>query len=127
MSQPNDLGRSLVSLEQEATLVAVIELSQSSWLIAGTVPGIERQPLKKIVPDEAALLRLCTAGATRQSVKVAPSPAGTCMGLLVSSVFRCRQLSLPSFSSFFVRLESRFSVPACIQEVSRAEQRSTLP
>ena len=41
--------------------------------------------------------------------------------------FRCRQLSLLSFSSFFVRLESRFSAPACIQEVSRAEQRSTLP
>jgi transposase len=58
MSQPNDLSRCLVSLEQETTLVAVIELSQSSWLIAGTVPGLERQPLKKIVPDEAALLRL---------------------------------------------------------------------
>jgi transposase len=58
MSQPNDLSRCLVSLEQDTTLVAVIELSQSSWLIAGTVPGIERQPLKKIVPDEVALLRL---------------------------------------------------------------------
>jgi transposase len=58
MSQPNDLSRCLVSFEQDTTLVAVIELSQSSWLIAGTVPGIERQPLKKIVPDEAALLRL---------------------------------------------------------------------
>src|ERR1700692_4242703 len=58
MSQPNDLSRSLVSFEQNATLVAVIELSQSSWLIAGTVPGIERQPLKKITPDEAALLHL---------------------------------------------------------------------
>ncbi len=58
MSQPNDLSRSLVPFEQEATLVAVIELSQSSWLIAGTVPGIERQPLKKIMPDETALLRL---------------------------------------------------------------------
>ena len=58
MSQPNDLSRCLVPLEQDTTLVAVIELSQSSWLIAGTVPGIERQPLKKILPDEAALLRL---------------------------------------------------------------------
>jgi transposase len=56
--QTNDLSRSLVSFEQNATLVAVIELSQSSWLIAGTVPGIERQPLKKIAPDEAALLHL---------------------------------------------------------------------
>jgi len=58
MSQPNDLSRSLVSFDQEAPLVAVIELSQSSWLIAGTVPGVARQPLKKIAPDEAALLRL---------------------------------------------------------------------
>jgi transposase len=58
MSQRNDLSRCLVSLDQDTTLIAVIELSQSSWLIAGTVPGIERQPLKKIVPDEAALLRL---------------------------------------------------------------------
>jgi transposase len=39
-------------------LVAVIELSKSSWLIAGTVPGIEREPLKKIVPDETELLRV---------------------------------------------------------------------
>jgi transposase len=58
MSQPNDLSRCLVSLDQDSTLIAVIELSQSSWLIAGTVPGVERQPLKKIAPDEAALLRL---------------------------------------------------------------------
>jgi transposase len=58
MSQPNDLSRCLVSLDQDSTLIAVVELSQSSWLIAGTVPGVERQPLKKIVPDEAALLRL---------------------------------------------------------------------
>jgi len=58
MPQSNDLSRSLVPSEQEATLVAVIELSQSSWLIAGTVPGVARQPLKKIAPDEAALLRL---------------------------------------------------------------------
>jgi hypothetical protein len=47
------------------------------------------------------------------AVQVGPllDKAGTCMGLLVSSVFRCRQLSLLSFSSFFVRLESRFSAP----------------
>ena len=58
MSQANDLSRSLVPLQQDNTLIAVIELSQSSWLIAGTVPGIERQPLKKLDPDEQALLRL---------------------------------------------------------------------
>jgi transposase len=36
----------------------VIEMSQSSWLVAGIVPGIERHPVKKLEPDEAALLRL---------------------------------------------------------------------
>jgi transposase len=56
--QQNDLSRSLIPFEHLTTLVAVIELSQSSWLIAGTIPGIERQPLKKIVPDETELLRM---------------------------------------------------------------------
>jgi transposase len=58
MPQPNDLSRSLAALEQDSTLIAVIEMSQSSWLVAGIVPGIERHPLKKLEPDEGALLRL---------------------------------------------------------------------
>jgi transposase len=58
MTQQNDLSRSLTPFEQAITLVVVIELSKSSWLIAGTIPGIERQPLKKIVPDETELLRV---------------------------------------------------------------------
>ena len=43
---------------QDNTLVAVIELSLSSWLVGGVGPGIERQPLKKLEPDEAGLLRI---------------------------------------------------------------------
>lgn len=58
MSQPNDLSRSLVTLAQDSTMIAVIEMSQSSWLVAGVVPGVERQPLKKVSTDEVALLRL---------------------------------------------------------------------
>lgn len=58
MPQPNDLSRSLTPFVQGTTLVAVIELSLSSWLIAGVVPGVTRQPLKKLDPDEAELLRL---------------------------------------------------------------------
>jgi transposase len=58
MPQADDSSRSLVTFEQNATLIAVIEMSQSSWLVAGTVPGVERQPRKKIMPDETALLRL---------------------------------------------------------------------
>src|SRR5512144_720874 len=33
-------------------------MGQSSWLVAGIVPGIERHPVKKLEPDAEALLRL---------------------------------------------------------------------
>ena len=42
MPQPNDLSRSLVALDQDSTLVAVIEMGQASWLVAAIVPGINR-------------------------------------------------------------------------------------
>src|SRR5436853_1232812 len=58
MQTLNNLSRSLIALEPASTLIAVIELSLSSWRVAGIVPGIERQPLKKLAVDESALLRL---------------------------------------------------------------------
>lgn len=58
MPTPNDLSRSLTAFDQHSTLIAVIEMSQSSWLVAGVVSGIDRQPLKKLDADENALLRL---------------------------------------------------------------------
>jgi transposase len=54
---PNDSGRCRTVLEPEGTLIAVIEMSQSSWLLAAIVPGLERHPLKKLAVDEAGLLR----------------------------------------------------------------------
>jgi hypothetical protein len=44
----NDLSRSLVALDQNSTIIAVIEMKQSSWLVGGVLPGIERQPRKKL-------------------------------------------------------------------------------
>ena len=58
MQKLNDLSRSLTPLKPDGTLIAVIEMSLSSWLVAGIVPGIERQPLKKLDVDENALLKL---------------------------------------------------------------------
>jgi transposase len=58
MSKANDLSRSLAALEQDSTLIAVIEMSQSSWLVAGLVPGVDRQPLKKLSPSAMGLLEL---------------------------------------------------------------------
>src|SRR3954467_11784735 len=58
MSKPADLNRCLAPLDQDHTIIAVIEMSQSSWLVAGVVPGIARHPLKKLAPDQDTLLKL---------------------------------------------------------------------
>lgn len=58
MSQVSDLSRSLAPFDQNTTLTVVVELSEASWLVAGMIPGIERQPVKKQDPDPVALLRL---------------------------------------------------------------------
>ena len=54
----NDLSRCLTPLDVNQTLIAVIELSKESWLVAGIIPGVERQPLKKLAADENDLLKL---------------------------------------------------------------------
>jgi transposase len=54
----NDLNRSLTPFEPNQVLIAVIELSKKSWLVAGIVPGVERHPLKKLAADENELLKL---------------------------------------------------------------------
>ncbi len=54
----NDLSRSLVAFDQNSTLVAVVELSLKSWLVAGLVPGLTRQPLKKPCCEAEALVAL---------------------------------------------------------------------
>jgi transposase len=58
MPQPNDLSRSLVALDQDSTIIAVVKMSQSSWLIGGVIPGIERQSRKKLEPSVERLLGL---------------------------------------------------------------------
>jgi len=58
MPQPNDLSRSLTALDQDSTLIAVVEMSQSSWLVGGIIPGVERHPAKKLEANETLLLSL---------------------------------------------------------------------
>src|SRR5919202_44951 len=58
MPQRNDLSRSLAAFDQNSTIIAVIEMSRSSWLVAAVIPGVDRHPLKKLEPDEESVLRL---------------------------------------------------------------------
>jgi transposase len=59
MSDRFDVRKSDRPFDQSHTLVAVIELSQASWLVGGMVPGLERSPLKKLSPDQDEPHRVC--------------------------------------------------------------------
>src|SRR3990172_5462037 len=52
--KPNDLSRSLTTLDVHHTLIAVVEMSLSSWLVAGLVPGAAepgaREPGRRAKP-----------------------------------------------------------------------------
>ena len=58
MPQSNDLSRSLAALDQDNARIAVVEMSQSSWLVAGMIPGVARHLAKKLEASEVLLLSL---------------------------------------------------------------------
>lgn len=75
----DDPSKSLVALEQDKTVIAVIELSLTGWLVGGIVPRLGREPLKKLTPNPEALFKLLQrwraeavrAGATISRIAVA--------------------------------------------------------
>jgi transposase len=54
MTKPDDLSKPAVALDHDSTLVCVIEMSGTSWLVAATVPGVDR--LQKLPVTPARLL-----------------------------------------------------------------------
>ena len=56
--QTYDLNCSRTALNMDSTLVAVVEMSQSSLLVHAVQPGVDRRPMKKIPVDEVGLLSL---------------------------------------------------------------------
>jgi transposase len=58
MPEVDDLSRSITVFDQTRTLLVVVEMSQSSWLVGGMIPGLKRLPLKKLDPDRTELVRL---------------------------------------------------------------------
>lgn len=47
MVKADDLSRSQTLLEQNSTLIAVIEMSPSSWLVAGIVPRLASSSIEE--------------------------------------------------------------------------------
>ena len=54
----DDSKACLTAFVQDNTAIAVIEMSLASWVVAGLIPGVNREPLKKIAADPEELLRL---------------------------------------------------------------------
>jgi transposase len=79
MQDLKDSTRATTAFDQHSTLVVVVELAQTSWLVRGLVPAVHRQPLKKIAPSADALAELLeqwttagrAAGATMRRTVVA--------------------------------------------------------
>ena len=79
MPQPNDLNRSLVALDQNSTIIAVIEMSHSSWLVAG-FPGLSVSRARSWSRTQNGYLACCIAGRMRRS-----GPAARSRGLRLPS------------------------------------------
>jgi len=118
MPQPNDLSWSLVALDQNNTIIAVIEMSQSSWLVAGMLPGIERQPRKKLEPSPERLLAVLIAGGMRRS-----GPAALSRGLraqdLCRTVGRAGKEIDTATSAGWIDGKSAAPIAACVDIVRK--------
>ena len=57
LAKPYDLFKPLVALYHDSTLVAVVEMSGTSWLVLAIVPGVDRRPLQKLPVDESRLFK----------------------------------------------------------------------
>jgi hypothetical protein len=88
MPQPNDLSRSLVALDQDSTISAVVEMSQSSWLVAVCFPALSVNRARSWSRVPKGSLGCCIAGAMRQSgpvkrsrgLRLPSKPAATASG-----------------------------------------------
>ena len=76
MPQPrDDLSWSFVALDQHKTLIAVVELSRSSWLVGAIVPGVHRHPEESFSLTRRPYFDCYTVGAMKQPRQAARSPA----------------------------------------------------
>jgi hypothetical protein len=66
MTQLENMSTPSAALDQNSTLICVVEMSLKSWLVAGMVPGIKRQPLKKLETTKWRYIALCFVGRPRR-------------------------------------------------------------
>ena len=83
MKKWNDLSKSMVPFEPDTSLVVVVELSQSSWLVAGRAASLDRQPIKKLEPAAIPKKR---ASEPRRRVQYARSSRGASPNSMTSVI-----------------------------------------
>ena len=98
-----DASRSLTALEQDSTIIAVTEMSQTKWLVAALVHGVERQPL--------AILFLMT------DLQLTVTDIGTITTLYV----------LPDFPTYFVMVIQVNRVIAPLNPAEAERGKKTVP
>jgi len=57
LPKPDDSSKSRIAPKPESTLVCVLEMSRTSWLMAAAVPGLDRRPLRKLSVNPARPLK----------------------------------------------------------------------
>ena len=57
MPKFDDLSRSLAAFDENSTFVAAIEMGSEKWLVGAMVPGLDRDPQKKLEPEPQGLLK----------------------------------------------------------------------
>ena len=94
----NDLSRSLTPFDPNQTLTAVVELSKRTWLVAGIIPGVERQPLKKLAADENQLLKLLERRRAKTDRLDTEQLKRAYLGGLRGERDHCKMAAIPTFA-----------------------------
>ena len=58
MAGTYDLSRCSVALDEGSTVIAVVEMGRSGWLVGAVLPGVSRRPLNRLPVDRDKLLHL---------------------------------------------------------------------
>jgi hypothetical protein len=103
--QRNDLSRSVTALDMDTALIAVVEMSLSSGLVAGIVPGREQMTLMRIfegLRGRGCLPRRCT-----QPRNGSPNSSPRLVGGTITVARQGDELALAWFGSIQGKRSSR--------------------
>ena len=113
MQKPNDNSKACpTALERDTTQVGVTELSLLSWLVAGMIPGVSREPMKKLEPNPDHLLTLLHSwrdGAAKVGHQITHIAVAGVNRLYVATV-PSAEIGTPGFAAYSRRLRQSLAL-----------------